>query len=84
MFSLPGRRRPTPDNPEIVPGFAPTPADVAAAEVRRIFLELEQLRAVQPRTDTTRAAMDFWLDRRLGLGGVGIRPSVPVNPGRAS
>lgn len=33
MFSLPGRRRPTPaDSPEIVPGFdrpAPTPLDVA-------------------------------------------------------
>jgi hypothetical protein len=74
MFSLPGRKS--------APA-APTPAAIAAAEMQRIDRELRAL-AAQPRNDTTLAAMDFWLDRRLGFGsGVGIRRSVPVIPGGA-
>lgn len=65
------------DDLGIVPGFGPTPATLASAEIQRIDRELATL-AAQPRTDITLAAMDHWLDRRYKL-----RPSVPVVPGGA-
>jgi hypothetical protein len=50
--------------------ITPTPLTL---RLRHIDIELGKLAAVQPRTETTQGALDFWLDRRLTLrpGGEG-------------
>jgi hypothetical protein len=50
--------------------ITPTPLTL---RLRHIGIELGKLSAIQPRPETTRGALDFWLDRRLTLrpGGEG-------------
>lgn len=86
MFSLPGRRRPTPnDDPTIVPGFTPTPTprDLVERSVKALDAVLDAS-AGQPEKNWE--LLDRVLDERLALrpARLSLRPSVPVNPGRAS
>lgn len=86
MFSLPGRRRPTPDSPEIVPGFAepttPTPRDLVERSVKALDAVLDAS-AGQPEKNWE--LLDRVLDERLALrpARASLRPSVPVVPGGA-
>lgn len=68
-FPFLNRNRPAP-----AVGIAPVAPTPLTLRLRHIDIELGKLRTVEPRTDITWGALDYWLDRRLVL-----RPA--VNPG---